>query len=179
MATCKNVRSPFTPWVVWFHVHQHPPIFRSRTHSCRCFAALRSSYDRSLGTHAPERGQWAAARRRRGGGSATDEFVNKDCRGRDRTRVTRNSPGVDSGVGVETREADSMASREPAWHRPTCNNMLVNFRAAFDLDECGDEARLAWKTIRAPQLKGRSCGKIGKRALLHREESPGDVIAEG
>jgi hypothetical protein len=25
----------------------------------------------------------------------------------------------------------------------------------------------------------RSCGKIGKRALLHREESPGDVIAEG
>ena len=66
-----------------------------------------------------------------------------------------------------------------AWHRPTCNNMLVNFRAAFDLDECGDEARLAWKTLRAPQLKGRSCGKIGKRALLHREESPGDVIAEG
>ena len=72
-----------------------------------------------------------------------------------------------------------MASREPAWHRPTCNNMLVNFRAAFDLDECGDEARLAWKTLRAPQLKGRSCGEIGKRALLHREESPGDVIAEG
>ena len=54
-----------------------------------------------------------------------------------------------------------------------------NFRAAFDLDECGDEARLAWKTLRAPQLKGRSCGKIGKRALLHREEPPGDVIAEG
>jgi hypothetical protein len=71
-----------------------------------------------------------------------------------------------------------MASREPAWHRPTtitCSSTSV----AFDLDECGDEVWLAWKTLRAPQFKDRSCGEIDKRALLYREESPGDAITEG
>jgi hypothetical protein len=60
-------------------------------------------------------------------------------------------------------------------HAITCSSTFE----AFDLDECGDEVWLAWKTLRAPQFKDSSCGKIGKRALLHREESPGDAIAEG
>ena len=69
--------------------------------------------------------------------------------------------------------------RRTQWQVGSRRGIDQHVRAAFDLDECGDEARLAWKTLRAPQLKGRSCGKIGKRALLHLEESPGDVIAEG
>ena len=60
-------------------------------------------------------------------------------------------------------------------HAKTCWSTFE----AFDLDECGYEVWLAWKTRRASQFKGRFCKEIGKRALLHREESPGGSMAEG